>query len=30
VIDWVRRADFYEKFGFSVYRRYLAMKRELE
>jgi len=30
VIDWVRRADFYEKFGFSVYRRYLAMKRELQ
>jgi GNAT superfamily N-acetyltransferase len=29
VIDWVRRADFYEKFGFSVHRRYLALKREL-
>ncbi len=30
VIDWVRRVDFYEKFGFSVYRRYLAMTQELK
>lgn len=30
VIDWVRRADFYEKFGFSVYRRYLTMTLELK
>ena len=29
VIDWVRRPDFYEKFGFSIYRRYLALKQEL-